>query len=171
MIISVKHTAPDNIPLIVLYDNGREDYVTEYPSGTEVDRAIQEFIQAGGTIEDYVQPLSEAKAEKQATIESNYAIAEALPVTLGGFDFTADSEAQGETLAVISRVDHGDTLPPGWTWPDSDGVERATDAQGMVSLFKAISNKHWADRHNKAILMGLVLAATTIAEVEAIEDW
>ena len=115
--------------------------------------------------------LPSAKETKQLAIDSNYATAEDVPVTLAGYSFDANTKSLTESMSVVVAVTGGYTLPGGFTWIDSSGVARPTNAAGIKALFKAISIKHYQDAHNYAKLTKQVKAATTLAEVAAVVDW
>lgn len=124
-----------------------------------------------GSENDYIYDIARAKEQKQANIDTGYSIAEKVPVTLGAFSFDASNDALSEINSINVAVLLGETLPPGFTWIDTDGIEHSADAATMAALQKEVAIKHYQDSHKYARRTKEIEAATTIAEVAIVGDW
>jgi hypothetical protein len=131
----------------------------------------EEVYPTVGFENDYIYDVEKAKRQKQGNINNGYAAAENVPVTVGGFDFDASNNALAEINSINVAVLLGETLPSGFTWIDTDGVEHPADAAMMAALQKQVAIKHYQDSHKYAQRTKEIEAATTIAEVAIVGDW
>lgn len=117
-------------------------------------------------VEQWVIALSDAKADRWATIKAARAAAEFGGFSWGGSAFDSDALSQSRVMGAVQLAQ----LDPGFTiaWTLADNSVRILNAQDMVAVGVALG-QHVAVQHEKArALRAQIEAAQTAAEVAAV---
>lgn len=116
--------------------------------------------------------LAELKATKIAELKAAATAAQYANITLQSVTFVADAATQAELVneALIAQMAIADNLVYGLDWERANGNPITLTASQVKALVRGIRNRTDDIRAQFRVLRAAVVAATTKAEIDAI-DW
>ncbi|WP_283149026.1 DUF4376 domain-containing protein [Silvimonas soli] len=126
----------------------------------------------------YVSPaqlLANAQETQIATIYDAYVDAIQQPVSFTPADgqakaFQADAGSQTVLLQAITGYGLAGTVPEGFYWVSEDNTQNPFTLADLKGLYAVMLAQGWAAFQKRQTLKAEILAATTVAAVQAI-DW
>lgn len=120
---------------------------------------------------DFVAPpgtLEFARKKKLAEINTTRTNKLDQPVSFGGYLWSASPVAVLNLTQVMGLINSGETVPAKFTWRTIDNQNVPATAANLIALNKAIFTHTYTVYKQSWNLKDQVLAATTVAEIEAI---
>jgi hypothetical protein len=144
--------------------------VTAAPSSTLMKRAgpwnytiFEDRVEAAR--EEVVITLSEAKKLKLIAIAEALEAAMTGGVVFAGHTWATDDDSRDLLTAVVTLINAGQTLPPGFVWRTASGTPQTLTTTQLQGLLRAIVVTQYAAREAATIARLLVKNAITVAQV------
>ena len=113
-------------------------------------------------------PLADAKVQVLGELANRRYQAEEGGTTLNGMPIATDRTTQGKVTAAYVKASADNTYSIA-SWKGADGTFTPLDAATIIAIADAIEAHVQACFSNEATLAGQISAATTLAELEAVD--